>query len=651
MPITEAQAQYAAALKAGQKCYREALLKGEYPYPQVLDEILDEYLAAGRVELGLIDVPMDRIVGTKSRGRRNAFAADFMPLLPMESEFGAKWVALCDANLGAEGIRDPIRCFEYLGRFYVQEGNKRVSVLKSFGAPTIAGQVTRIVPVWSEDEEIRLYYEFMDFYRLSRLYRIQFSRSGSYRKLQAALGFDPDHVWSDDERRRFVSAMNSFERALETSGGEASAQAAGDLFLLWLQLYSLSELREMSAKDLAVSIKKLLPDAKLLSSAEPIDVSTEPEQSGKRILTKLLDAVLLPGHLNVAFINDRSPEASPWVYAHDQGRRMLEEFFGEKISVQVYTALEGCEAEALFDAAAEDGAQVIFATTPSLIAACRKAAAKYPEIKILDCSVSMPFPGVRTYYSRIYEGKFISGAVAGAMTKTGRVGYIASNPIYGVPAGINAFALGASLTNPDAEVLLRWTCVSQDAISELKSEGCDMIANRDVTTEAQAQEAYGLCRAETDGSLTPILSPVWNWGEFYIRLVQSIFSGAWDALGDHAQKAVNYWWGLSSGVVDIRPSETIPESMAELVDILKRGIVSGGIEPFRRRIVGADGTLRCDGSVSLSPDEILHMDWLCDRVRGTIPGFDELLPMARPLVRLQGIYRDTIPPDKDEIQI
>ena len=651
MPITEAQAQYAAALKAGQKCYREALLKGEYPYPQVLDEILDEYLAAGRVELGLIDIPMERIVGTKSRGRRNAFAADFMPLLPMESEFGAKWVALCDAKLGAEGIRDPIRCFEYLGRFYVQEGNKRVSVLKSFGAPTIAGQVTRIVPVWSEDEEVRLYYEFMDFYRLSRLYRIQFSRPGSYRKLQAALGFENDHVWTDDERRRFVGALNSFEHALEAAGGAPAGETMGDLFLLWLQLYSLSELREMSAKELGASIKKILSDAKLLSDAQPIDMSTEPEQSGKSILTKLIDAVLLPGHLNVAFIHDRSAEGSPWVYAHERGRQMLEDFFGEKLSVRVYTVSEGRDADTLFDEAAADGAQVIFATTPALIVACRKAAAKYPEIRILDCSVSMPFPGVRTYYSRIYEGKFISGAVAGAMTKTGRVGYIASNPIYGVPAGINAFALGASLTNPDAEVLLRWTCVSQDAISELRAEGCDMIANRDVTTEAQAQEAYGLCRVEPGGALTPILSPVWNWGEFYIRLVQSIFSGAWDDLGDRSQKAVNYWWGLSSGVVDIRPSEAIPESMAELVDILKRGIVAGGLEPFRRRIVGADGTLRCDGSVSLSPDEILHMDWLCDRVRGSIPGFDELLPMARPLVRLQGVYRDSIPPEKDEIQI
>ena len=650
MPITEAQAQYAAALKAGQKCYREAVLKGEYPYPQVLDEILDERLAAGRAELGVIEVPMDRIVGTKSKGRRNAFAANFMPLLPMESEFGNKWVALCDANLGSEGIRDPIRCYEYLGRFYVEEGNKRVSVLKSFDAPSIAGQVTRIIPVRSEDEEIRLYYEFMDFYRLSKSYLVRFSRPGSYQKLQAALGFEADHIWTEEERRRFQSAQSSFERALDAQGEKLSEQA-DDLFLLWLQLYKLSDIREMTAKELAASIKRILPEAKLLSSDRPIDMSTAPGQSGKNIFTKLIDSVLLPGHLNVAFINDRTSAQSPWVFAHEQGRLRLEEVYGDKLSVKSYTALESSDADALFDSAAADGAQVVFATTPSLITACRRAAAKYPDCKILNCSVSMPYPGVRTYYSRIYEGKFISGAVAGAMTKTGRLGYIASNPIYGVPAGINAFALGASLTNPDVEVVLRWTCVSLDAIAELRAEGCDMIANRDVTTKQQAHEAYGLCRAEADGSLTPILSPVWNWGEFYVRIIQSIFSGSWDELGENSQKAVNYWWGLSSGVVDVRPSEALGESMSALADILKRGVISGAIDPFRRRIVSTDGRLINDGSRTLLPEEILHIDWLCDRVRGSIPAFGELLEISRPLVRLLGIYRETIPPEKDGIQL
>lgn len=651
MALNESQQQYAAALKSGQKCYREALLKGQYPYPQVLDEILDEHLAAGRVNLGIIEIPMDQIVGTKSEGRRNAFAANFMPLLPMNSEFGTKWISLCEANLGNEGIRDPIRCFEYLGRFYVLEGNKRVSVLKSFDAPTISADVTRIVPVWSDDKDIRIYYEFMDFYRLSRIYRVRFSRLGSYRKLQAALGFESDHVWSDEERKSFLSALTQFERTLSTSFPNKLSGTVSDAFLLWLQLYSLDSVKTMSAKDLAASIGKILPDANMLSPQSSIDMNTEPEEADKSILNKLIDAVKLPGHLNIAFINDRSPESSPWVYAHDQGRKAMEQYFGDKITSLVYTAVDNCDAELLFDAAAQDGAQVIFATTPTLISACRKAAAKYPGIRIHNCSVSMPFPGVRTYYSRIYEAKFISGAVAGAMSRSKRIGYIASNPIYGVPAGINAFALGASLTKPDAEIHLRWTCVSQDAIRELREIGCDMIANRDVTTEEQAQEAYGLCRLEQDGSLTPILSPVWSWGEFYIRLVQSIFSGAWEELGDHAQRAVNYWWGLSSGVVDIRCAPAIPQSMAELVDILKRGIVSGVISPFQRHITTTDGRVINDGGRDLTTSEILNIDWLCDRVRGEIPSFEQLLPIARGIVRLQGIYRDTIPPDKDEIQI
>ena len=651
MPLNEAQLQYAAALKAGQKCYKEAVVKGEYPYPQVLDEILDEYLAAGRVDLGLVDIPTAWIVGTKSQGRRNAFAANFMPLLPAESEFGAKWIALCSAHLGAEGIRDPIVCYEYLGRFYVQEGNKRVSVLKSFDAPTIPGHVTRIVPAWSEDEEVRVYYEFMDFYRLSKIYRLRLSRPGSYRKLQAALGYEPDHVWTEEERRSFLSALTSFERVLDTSYDGKYAGTAGDAFLLWLQLYHIDELRKMSARELSASIGKIVPDTHMAARESSIDLSTEPEAGGKNIFNKLIDAVLTPGHLNVAFINDRSPESSPWVHAHDEGRRELERAFGDRLSVSVYTALGNCGADRLFDAAAEDGAQVIFATTPSLITACRKAAARYPEIKILDCSVSMPFPGVRTYYSRIYEGKFISGAVAGAMSRTNRIGYIASNPIYGVPAGINAFALGAALTNPDAEIFLRWTCVSQDAIGELRSLGCDMIANRDVSTEEQAHEAYGLCRVEWGGGLTPILSPVWNWGEFYIRLVQSIFSGAWDELGERSQRAVNYWWGLSSGAVDVRCAPDIPESMRELVELLRRSIISGILSPFRRRIVAAGGRVVNDGGRDLSTDEILRIDWLCEGIHGEIPEYDSLLPFARAIVRLQGVHRDRIPPDKDGIQI
>lgn len=100
---------------------------------------------------------MEKIVGTRARGRTNAFAADFMPLLPENSEFARKWYALCEAHLSDEGLRDPVSCYEYMGRFYVREGNKRVSILKYFGATAIPAFVTRILPADKSTPEGQAY--------------------------------------------------------------------------------------------------------------------------------------------------------------------------------------------------------------------------------------------------------------------------------------------------------------------------------------------------------------------------------------------------------------------------------------------------------------------------------------------------------------
>lgn len=133
-----------------------------------------------------------------------------------------------------------------------------------------------------------------------------------------------------------------------------------------------------------------------------------------------------------------------------------------------------------------------------------------------------------------------------------------------------------------------------------------------------------------------------------MKLVRSIFSGGWDELNfQEEERAVNYWWGMSSRAVDLLLSEKLPDGVAQLVQILRRGVTDGSIEPFRRPIRSQDGQIRNDGEKWFSPEEILHMDWLCDCVDGEIPSFDQLLPVAKPLVRLQGVYRDQIPPEKE----
>ena len=650
----EATEQYNKALKLGQKNYKERVVRGAYPYPQVLDEILDERMVTGRADMGIIEIPTEQIIGTKTAGRRSAFASNFMPLLDVNTEFATKWMELCAAHLGDEGIREPIRCFEYLGRFYVQEGNKRVSVLRSYNAPTIPGYVIRVIPNWSDDPTVRAYYDFMDSYRLTGLYRVYFSRPGRFAKFQAALGFEPDHVWTEDERQHFVAGFTYFREAFRKQGGEDLDITPADALLVWLRVYKFEQLWSLSATELNKAVAAVWPDVKLLSAPAPISVSTETEEQKKEdaptpnLFGRLLHAVF-PDHLNIAFVNEYNPENSDWTRAHDLGRKYLEAVMGSKVSVRVYNDARPGEAAAkAMEQAAADGAQVIFATTPPLIDACRKLAAKHPGIRVLNCSASMPYAGVRTYYSRIYEGKFITGAIAGAMSRDGQIGYVASNPIFGVPASINAFALGARLTNPRARINLRWFCVEENAMSALAADGADIISNRDIPAPDRAKETWGLCQLRPDGTMQSLASPYWHWGNFYVKLIRSMFSGGWDELNvQDDERAVNYWWGMSSRTVDVWLSEELPDGVAELVQILRRGIIDGSIDPFRRPICSQDGQIRNAGDKWFSPEEILHMDWLCDCVDGAIPSYDQLLPIARPLVRLQGVYRDQIPPEKE----
>ena len=145
MQRIEAIDEYNRAQRLGMRDYREKTAAGKYPYLPALDELLEKTDTESQIPLGTIEIPLDYVVGTKTTGRTMAFASNFMPLLPEDTEFASKWLSLCMAHM-EEGIHDAIKAYEYMGRFYVQEGNKRVSVLKYFGADSIFATVTRVVP-------------------------------------------------------------------------------------------------------------------------------------------------------------------------------------------------------------------------------------------------------------------------------------------------------------------------------------------------------------------------------------------------------------------------------------------------------------------------------------------------------------------------
>ncbi len=647
MSRQEALAQYQRALKQGRKQYKQAVAGGRYPYLQVLDEILDDAMVAARVNLGLMEIPTEQIVGTKSKGRRDAFSPGFLPLLSESSEFALKWIELCRAHLSEEGIRDAIRCFEYLGRFYVLEGNKRVSVLKSYGAATIPAHVTRLVPVWSESRQVRLYYDFLGAYQRTGLYQIAFTRFGSFTKLQAALGHDADYTWTEDDRRRFLSGYTYFRKAFSALGGDALDITPADAMLVWLKVYPYEQLKINTLGELTHSLSSVWQDVQMLGETKPIAVSTAPMTATEKGLFRTLKEVVFRSRLDIALVNEHSPRVGGWTEGHVRGIKSMEQNLGERVSVRIYNNAGGIGAAVeTMEQAVADGAQVIFASSPTLIDACRKIAARHPHVRVMNCSVSMPYSGVRTYYGRMYEAKFIAGALAAAMSPTDELGYVANYPIIGTPAAINGFAMGARMVNPRVRVRVEWSCVEGDPVKALTMQGVEYMSTLDIPTAESVQGKRGVCHVQPQGDVQLLAEPYWGWDTFYTKLVESILDGSWElsAAAKHNPRAMNYWWGMSGGVIGMKFADSLPTGVRSLALILKRGIVDGSILPFSGEIRSQDGTVRCEADGHLSSEEILHMDWLCDNVIGEIPDFDRLLPEVRDIVRMQGIYRDSIPP-------
>lgn len=602
MLMQAAMDEYALALRQGQKEYRELVMAGKDPHPAVLDDILPEVSTETVVDVGLVEIPANRIIGVKSAGRITAFTPSFRPLLEAKSEFGGKWVNLCKAHLGDTGITDPILCFEYLGNFYVQEGNKRVSVLRHFGSPRIPGNVKRVLPERSDDPRILAYYEFLDFYRAAKVYDIQFRRPGDYAKLLSHVGKQPGEDWTEMERRTFRSYFSYFTDAFQELHREVDDILPEEALLLWLELYPFQMLGIWSAADIKRSVLALREDFVASLGQQEVTVQTKAEDAEKPgILGRLISST---ARLNVAFVHQLDPASSAWVTGHEAGRKHIEEVFGDKIQVRCYYGANNQElATERIEEAVADGAEVVFTTAPPLRRATLKAAVEHPKVNFFNCSIAQPYSSVRSYYGRIYEAKFITGAIAGAMAGEDRIGYIASYPIMGVPASINAFALGAQMTNPRAQIELRWSCMEGTPQADFFADGIRVISNRDAPTQSKMYLdfcSYGTYLMGARGDLIPLGTPIWLWGKFYEYAIRNmLLTGRKWEKGDSV--SLNYWLGMDSGVIGVNLSDKLPEGVRQMARLLQKSIAKGQLSPFRRRIVAQDGSLKNDGSWDFTP--------------------------------------------------
>ena len=638
-----ADTEYAAALKLGKKQYQNSVSKGEYPYLPVLDEILSYTDIVSQVSLGVMDIPLSKLVGTKTTERSISFANNFMPLLRERTEFAIKWESLYKHQI-EEGIQDPIIAYEFMNRFYVQEGNKRVSVMKYVGAYSILGSVIRLIPKRTDELENRLYYEFLDFYKISSNCDIWFSKEGGYKKLLELMGMQPDQVWTQEERVFFRSAYGRFAKAFAMAKGDRLKLTEGDAFLVYIEVYGYDNVKGQTEREMYQALMRIWEEIQLANRGRQIELIQDPqeveEDKKPAILKWFMPQEEIPNGLKVGFIYEKTAETSRWIYGHELGRLHLEQVFPEKVTTMVIDQADTEEAMgAAIEKEAEAGCSIIFTVTSRMFNQSVRSAIRYPDIKIYNCAINISYSSICNYYARMYEAKFLMGAIAAALSRENKLGYIADQPTYGILADINAFALGARMVNPYVEVYLEWSRKenSRSAAALLQEKGIHYISGHDLIQPDHPSREYGLYVKNDDGTIKNLAMPVWHWGKFYEQVIRLAFKSGEEIEAMKGKKAVNYWWGMSADVIDVICSETMPVGTNRLIEFLKSSIRTGSFHPFDGLIYAQDGSVKCTQGKGLKAEEIITMDWLAQNVVGYIPKMEEMNERAQELMQIQGI--------------
>lgn len=247
---SEVWTRYSQVHSLAKRAVRLAEKEGIEVYPRELKYDLDRTKVADTIEMGVLEIPVNRIIGTAVFDEKDLYSPDYLPLASSNSIFAAEWCQLYMDYLTDKGWDCPIRCIEYLGRFYVQDGKKRVSVLKAHGATTTKAVVTRIMPVKSEEVDVVSYYEFLENYEKTGLYQVAFTQPGGFKKLQAALGHTEDYVWNDSDRFGFLFNLIHVEYAFRNAFYGRLNITEADVLLTLLEDYSYNEIRKMQPWDL-----------------------------------------------------------------------------------------------------------------------------------------------------------------------------------------------------------------------------------------------------------------------------------------------------------------------------------------------------------------------------------------------------------------
>lgn len=332
-----------------------------------------------------------------------------------------------------------------------------------------------------------------------------------------------------------------------------------------------------------------------------------------------------PEKMKVAFVYVGPAGDAGWSYAHDLGRKYLLEKMPDVQATVIESVPEGADAERVITQLAEQGNKIIFTTSFGYMDPTINVAKKYPKVVFMHCSGFKTAENVGTYFGRIEQARYLTGIAAAKATKSNVIGYVAAFPIPEVVRGINGFTLGVRSVNPNAKVKVIWTNTWYDPAKEkqaavsLLDAGADVIAqHQDTPGPMQAAEEkgkFGVGYNSDMSKMAPkavLTSAVWNWGPYYVKVVESVKNGTW--------KNDQYWGAMSDGIVDLAPfGPMVQDDTKKLIADAKAKIVKGELNIFAGPLKDQSGAVKVPAGQSLSDKDQLGWNWFVEGVDGTIP--------------------------------
>ena len=330
--------------------------------------------------------------------------------------------------------------------------------------------------------------------------------------------------------------------------------------------------------------------------------------------------------LKVAFVYVGPIGDHGWTYQHDQGRLAVEKHFGDKVETSyVENVPEGADAERVIRNLAKAGNDLIFTTSFGFMNPTLKVAKLFPNVVFEHATGYKRSKNMGTYISKTYEGRAVAGHVAAKMTKTGKIGYIASFPIPEVVRDINAVKLAMSKVNPDYELKILWVSTwfdpakEADAANVLIDQGVDVILQHTDSPAAMKIAdklgIYAVGQASDMSAFGPkahLLSVVDSWDHYYIKSTQEVMDGNW--------KSKDYWGGMKEDDIQIASyNDVIPAEIVAEAEAIVKGTIDGSFHAFAGPIKNQKGELMVKEGEVLSDADIATMDWYVEGIEGSIP--------------------------------